>query len=76
MLIIAFGCSVADATRVWCDPGNHWFNGHALWHLLTALVLYLLFQFHSQFNYDEPQSHTRRKKKEGPVGLLPLHIKV
>ncbi len=53
LLVVAFACSVADATRLWCNPANHVVNGHAAWHVLTALVLYLLFLFHEQFDYDQ-----------------------
>ena len=53
LLVIAFACSVADATRLWCNPANHIMNGHSAWHLLTAIVLYLLFLFHEQFDYDQ-----------------------
>ena len=32
-------CSVADLLRWMCDPSNHWLQGHALWHVLSALAL-------------------------------------
>jgi hypothetical protein len=38
--------SLADVTRTWCDPQNHWLQGHALWHILTAASLYALFTFY------------------------------
>jgi len=38
--------SLADLTRVFCDPSNHWIQGHALWHLLTAASLYAMFRFY------------------------------
>lgn len=40
----AFGASLADVTRLSCDPQAHgWFaQGHAIWHWLTALGLTLL----------------------------------
>jgi hypothetical protein len=53
LLFIAFGCSIADLTRVWCNPDNHLVNGHSMWHILTSIVLYLLFKYHSQFAYEE-----------------------
>ena len=52
LLVVAFGCSLSDLLRVWCNPKNHVMNGHSLWHILTAIVLYLLFRFHSQFAYE------------------------
>ncbi len=38
--------SALDVTRVWCDPANHWLQGHALWHLLSAACLAALFAFY------------------------------
>lgn len=42
-----------DATRLWCDPKNHYYNGHALWHLLTSIGLFCIFQFYKQFAWDK-----------------------
>lgn len=39
LLAAAMACSVADVTRVWCEPDNHWLQGHAAWHVLSALAL-------------------------------------
>ena len=39
-----------DEARWICDPQNHWFNGHALWHLLNAASLYFLFLYYRQFS--------------------------
>ena len=61
LLVVAFGCSLSDLMRVWCFPKNHVMNGHALWHILTAVVLYMLFQFHSQFSYDSAPAQKRNK---------------
>lgn len=48
LLALAAAASLADVTRVWCDPGNHWLQGHAVWHLLTATALYALFNFYAR----------------------------
>lgn len=40
-----------DVHRVWCDPQNHWFNGHALWHLLNCNCYYLLYRYYGQFRF-------------------------
>jgi hypothetical protein len=40
-------CSGLDLTRIWCDPADHWLQGHAAWHLLTAASLYALFRFYA-----------------------------
>ena len=39
--------SALDLSRVWCDPDDHWLQGHALWHLLSAASLYALFRFYA-----------------------------
>ncbi len=41
-------CSALDVTRVWCDPTDHWLQGHAAWHLLSAASLYALFRFYAE----------------------------
>ena len=38
-----------DEARMACDPHNHVFTGHALWHLLNAAALYVLFLYYRQF---------------------------
>jgi hypothetical protein len=30
-------CSALDAKRIWCDPNNHLIQGHAAWHVLSAI---------------------------------------
>lgn len=44
--VVSFGllnvgavCSALDVTRRWCDPNSHVLQGHATWHVLTALSL-------------------------------------
>ena len=39
--------SLADVTRVWCDPDDPWRQGHALWHVFSALALVLLQRFYA-----------------------------
>lgn len=34
---------ILDVRRVWCDPENHWISGHGVWHLLSALAIYVFF---------------------------------
>lgn len=45
----SFTFSLLDVTRVLCDPSNHWFQGHAMWHVLNGLALFWLFLFYRQF---------------------------
>lgn len=43
----ALACSMLDLTRVLCDPSNHWLQGHAVWHVLSALGIHRGFRFYS-----------------------------
>ena len=47
---IAATCSFLDLKRISCDPENHIFQGHALWHLFGAVALYFSFLHHRQFD--------------------------
>jgi hypothetical protein len=47
LLAAAAAASLADLTRSWCDPQNHWLQGHAVWHVLTAGALAALFSFYA-----------------------------
>ena len=47
LLAAAGAASLADVTRTFCDPTNHWVQGHALWHVLSAASLYAMFRFHA-----------------------------
>jgi len=38
-----------DITGTVCAPRNHIFNGHSVWHLLTALCLYFFYRHQEQF---------------------------
>ena len=50
LLTIAFGFSISDVTRRFCDPQSHgWFSqGHALWHWIGALSMVTIFLHYSQ----------------------------
>ena len=37
-----------DIKKIWCDPDNHWFNGHAAWHILCALTVLFLSKFYDE----------------------------
>ncbi len=51
-IVAAATFSVLDVTRTMCNPHNHFFQGHATWHLLSAVSLAFAFKFYSQFNYE------------------------
>ena len=52
LLAAAAVASGLDLARLWCDPRNHWLQGHALWHVLSASSLYALFRFGAALDLD------------------------
>ena len=42
-MAVAAGFSALDLARVWCTAANHWFQPHGVWHIITALAIYLAF---------------------------------
>jgi hypothetical protein len=51
VLIVAFGFSISDGQRIWCDPTQHgWFSqGHAIWHWVAAIGMLTIY-----FHYSQP----------------------
>lgn len=47
-LVLAASCSVLDVKRIWCDPSNHWLQGHAMWHILSALMIFYMHLYYQQ----------------------------
>jgi hypothetical protein len=45
---VAFAAWIPDITGLLCDPDNHIFNLHSLWHLLT-LAIYWFYRYQAQF---------------------------
>ena len=45
-LLVAFACSAADMARVWCHPHSV-VQGHATWHVLSAVALLRLYRFYA-----------------------------
>lgn len=50
ILIVAFGFSISDGKRIWCDPTQHgWFSqGHAVWHWIASIAMLTLYLHYSQ----------------------------
>ena len=44
----ASAASWADHKRVWCDPKDHLLQGHAVWHVLSALSIPFVHRFYSR----------------------------
>ncbi len=43
VMAVASVLSALDLTRTVCDAANHWLQLHGLWHVLTAMAIYLAF---------------------------------
>lgn len=52
---IAFAVWIADKTGAVCDPDNHVFSAHSLWHVLTSLALYWYYAYQAQFRSESPK---------------------
>ena len=53
-LAIALTFTILDVTRTWCNPDNHFIQGHALWHVFNAITIFFLYKYYSQFkNLDQ-----------------------
>lgn len=46
-LTVAAGFSAADVTGAFCDPDDHFVQGHAIWHVLGAISLVLAAFFYA-----------------------------
>jgi hypothetical protein len=59
-LTVAAGFSAADVTGAFCDPNDHFVQGHAIWHVLGATSLVFAAFFYRQFpDLWEPARVTR-----------------
>ena len=50
--LVCWGVWWLDILKIVCNPDNHWFNGHAFWHLGCALCLYFVYRFYAQFKFE------------------------
>ena len=50
LFIISVTCQILDINRVGCDPQNHIFQFHGLWHIFNALGMGALFFYYLDFN--------------------------
>ena len=41
--------SALDLSRTWCDPTHPFLQGHAIWHVLSAACLFVVFFHYRQF---------------------------
>ncbi len=49
LIFVAGVFSASDASRRWCDPTNHIFQGHAIWHVICAAGISVAFLHYRQF---------------------------
>jgi len=47
LFLVALTVWVLDLTRIFCAPENHFLQGHAIWHILTATSIVFLDKFYS-----------------------------
>ena len=40
-------CSYLDLNWIWCNPDDHFWQGHAVWHVLSALSIYPIARFYA-----------------------------
>lgn len=50
LLTLAASCSALDVSRTLCDPQNHFLQGHAAWHVLSAAALLAAYYHYRQFH--------------------------
>ncbi len=46
-LLAAETCSALDYKRFHCDPTNHWLQGHAAWHILSACAMPMIYLYYA-----------------------------
>lgn len=46
--------SASDVSRRWCDPSDHVFQGHAIWHVFNAVGIGLAWAHYRQFKAQFP----------------------
>jgi len=49
-VLIAETFSLLDMSRIMCNPENHVIQGHAIWHLISSIALFLAFLYFTQFD--------------------------
>lgn len=49
IFLLSFLIWNGDIRGWWCDPDNHYIQGHAIWHVLNAVAIWYLYKFYKQF---------------------------
>ncbi len=50
LFLIAFGVWWLDLLKIFCNSDNHYFQGHAIWHLFTAFSIYYIDKFYFELS--------------------------
>ena len=66
VMAVASVLSTLDLTRTVCDAANHWLQLHGLWHVLTAIAIYLAF-LHIRLATQQPHDGPARKNQYEPM---------
>ncbi len=64
MMVVASVLSALDLTRTVCDAANHWLQLYGLWHVLTAVAIYLAFLHIRLATHQPPGSPTEKHQYE------------
>ncbi len=73
-IAVAYGVREADVRRIVCDPASLW-QGHALWHVLSATSLYLAFRFFDSERRARGDAHGRRCEPQPALPELRRHVR-
>ncbi len=49
LMALASVFSGADVSRLWCDPSSHFWQGHAIWHVIGAAAMIPTYLHYRQF---------------------------
>jgi hypothetical protein len=53
LIVVAAAFSASDVSRAWCDPTNHWIQGHAIWHWIGAAAVGFMARHYTALGLDE-----------------------
>lgn len=67
IFLAGFGVWNLDIRHMACDPNNHAFNGHVVWHLTCAVSLLLYYAHHERV--EDRGGLNREAERRGAVGV-------
>lgn len=48
---LAFIIWYLDVSKIICDPDNHFISGHGIWHLMSAITIYLFYKSYQGYQF-------------------------